>query len=123
MPERSRKGPDPDPVSRMAALGATATPAKEKPTPRSQRRPATTDAPSQKPSTRKSAVMAPEQTKTPTYSARIELTTTPEQNHALEEARIKDRISKTARIRALIALYQEDERLRRRVDRLALKWR
>lgn len=123
MPERTRKSPDPDLVSRMAALGATASASKEKPTPRSQARSATTDAPSQKQSARKSAVMAPEQTKTPTYSARIELTTTPEQNRTLEEARIKDRISKTARIRALIALYQEDERLRRRVDRLALKWR
>lgn len=123
MPERTRKGPDPDLVSRMAALGATAAPSKEKPASRSQARSAATDAPNQRPSAKKSAGMAPEQTKTPTYSARIELTTTPEQNRALEEARIKDRISKTARIRALIALYQEDERLRRRVDRLALKWR
>lgn len=90
-------------------LGATAPTKPEKP---STQRPAP-----------KSRTMPTEQQKQPTYSARIELTTTPEQNRALEEARITDRIGKTARIRAMIALWERDERLRKRIDREAQNWR
>ncbi|WP_432017693.1 hypothetical protein [Streptomyces hydrogenans] len=53
------------------------------------------------------------------YSARITFTTTEQQRRALEEAKLDDRIDKTARLRAMVALWEQDERLRKRVDRLA----
>ncbi|MFF6984220.1 hypothetical protein ACFZAV_42660 [Streptomyces sp. NPDC008343] len=53
------------------------------------------------------------------YSARITFTTTEQQRKALEEAKITDRIDKTARLRAMVALWEQDERLRKRVDKLA----
>ncbi|MFE2936824.1 hypothetical protein [Streptomyces sp. NPDC059278] len=53
------------------------------------------------------------------YSARITFTTTEQQRRALEEAKVEDRIDKTARLRAMVALWEQDERLRKRVDKLA----
>ncbi|WP_275128079.1 hypothetical protein [Streptomyces monomycini] len=41
----------------------------------------------------------------------------------LKLAGVEDGIDTTARIRAMIALYEEDERLRRRVDKMAHHWR
>lgn len=100
----------------------------------SGRRKAPTSPPAaDKPPTRKTAArkaapaprtpMPAEQPKPVTYSARINLTTTPEQNRALDLARIEDGIDKTARLRAMIALWQQDERLRRRIDKMAQSWR
>ncbi|MGW6569994.1 hypothetical protein [Streptomyces sp. NPDC054975] len=53
------------------------------------------------------------------YSARITFTTTEQQRRALEAAKLDDRIDKTARLRAMVALWEQDERLRKRVDKLA----
>lgn len=53
------------------------------------------------------------------YSARITFTTTEQQRRALEAAKLEDRIDKTARLRAMVALWEQDERLRKRVDKLA----
>ncbi|MEU2874420.1 hypothetical protein ABZ769_35380 [Streptomyces olivoreticuli] len=64
-----------------------------------------------------------EQEKTTFYSARINLTTTPAQKKMLKLAAVEDGIDTTARIRAMIALYEEDERLRKRIDKLAQHWR
>jgi hypothetical protein len=51
----------------------------------------------------------------------MSLTLPEEMKQALEMARVTDRIEGTARIRAMIRLWQTDERLRRRVDRAALE--
>ncbi|WHM41117.1 hypothetical protein [Streptomyces sp. BPTC-684] len=64
-----------------------------------------------------------EQEKTTFYSERINLTTTPAQKKMLKLAGVEDGIDTTARIRAMIALYEEDERLRKRIDKLAQHWR
>ena len=53
------------------------------------------------------------------YSQRINLTVTPEQNRALGQAALDDGVDKTYRLRAMISLWQEDERLRKRVDKRA----
>ncbi|MFF9908768.1 hypothetical protein ACF1HU_35810 [Streptomyces olivaceus] len=53
------------------------------------------------------------------YSARITFTTTEQQRRSLEQAKVEDRIDKTARLRAMVALWEQDERLRKRVDKLA----
>jgi hypothetical protein len=42
---------------------------------------------------------------------------------ALEQARVDDRIETTARIRAMIRLWQEDEQFRARVNELAPAFR
>jgi hypothetical protein len=89
-----------DLAARMAALGArppAATPAQE-PMPAEQGRPAA-------------------------YSSRLHITVTPEQARALAQARVDDGIEVTARLRAMVALWQEDERLRKRIDKLARSWR
>lgn len=80
-------------------------------------------APERKAPARKPAAMPPEQPRAVTYSERINLTTTPEQNRALNLARVEDGIDKTARLRAMIALWQQDERIRKRIDKLAREWR
>ncbi len=96
---------------------------------RAPTRKATPDKPATgKPAARKAtpaprAPMPAEQPKPAAYSSRINLTTTPEQNRALDLARVEDGIDKTARLRAMIALWQQDERLRRRIDKLAQSWR
>jgi len=142
---RGRKG-DPDLVARMAALGAQTGQATPKPVDRSARttrrsRPVTAAsteadagttptgekaarrAPARRAPARPPAAMPPEQPKAVTYSERINLTTTPEQNRALAQARVDDGIDKTARLRAMIALWQQDERIRKRIDKLAREWR
>jgi hypothetical protein len=53
------------------------------------------------------------------WGARISLTATAEQKRALDMARAMDGIPDTARIRAMITLWQDDERLRARVDKFA----
>lgn len=53
------------------------------------------------------------------WDARISLTATTGMKRALDMARAMDGIPDTARIRAMITLWQEDERIRARVDKLA----
>ena len=55
----------------------------------------------------------------PRWTARIQLTTTPEMKTALDLARVGDGIGVTERIRAMITLWQNDPELRDRVDELA----
>jgi hypothetical protein len=53
----------------------------------------------------------------------MSLTLSTAMKKALESARVEDSIEGTARIRAMIALWQSDERLRKRIDRKALFYR
>jgi hypothetical protein len=57
--------------------------------------------------------------KGPRFKVRIPLNADPEMRRALEEARLEDRIDTTTRIRAMIKLWQEDDRLRARVNKRA----
>jgi hypothetical protein len=59
------------------------------------------------------------QSRPPTWDARLSLTLSQEMKRALGQAKLDDGIEDTARIRAMITLWQDDERLRHRVDRLA----
>jgi hypothetical protein len=54
------------------------------------------------------------------WDARMSLTLSKEMKRALDVARVDDGLEGTARIRAMITLWQEDARLRRRVDKLAM---
>jgi hypothetical protein len=65
------------------------------------------------------APMPVEQPKPQRWDARINMTCTAEMKRALDMARAVDGIPDTARIRAMIMLWQEDERHRARVDKLA----
>ena len=53
------------------------------------------------------------------WDTRIQLTVDAEAKHALELARLADHIPATARIRAMITLWQTDPDLCERVDELA----
>lgn len=53
------------------------------------------------------------------YDKRIPLMTDAEQHKALAMARLEDGIEATTRLRAMVKLWMEDERFRRRVDKLA----
>jgi hypothetical protein len=64
--------------------------------------------------------MPAEQDKPPSvWDARINLTLSREMKKALDLARAEDGLELTARIRAMITLWQEDERLARKVNDLA----
>jgi len=65
------------------------------------------------------APMAAEQSRPDKWSARISMTASPEMKRELELARLDDGIEVTARLRAMITLWQTDVRLRARVDKLA----
>jgi hypothetical protein len=64
-------------------------------------------------------VMPPTQARPPAWDARLSLTLSQEMKRALALAKVDDGIEDTARIRAMITLWQDDERLRHRVDKLA----
>lgn len=98
----ARKDNSVDLAARMAALGA--------------RPPTATTPPAPEP-------MPAEQGRPAAYSSRLHITVTPEQARALAQARVDDGIEVTARLRAMVALWQEDERLRKRIDRVAKHWR
>lgn len=127
--KRPRKGPDPDLIARMATLGAVPAPADteaaEEPAPESEPKPssATSSAPrkttSRKAPARQAHSAPAEQPRSVSFTERINLTVTPDQNRSLDLARVDDGIDKTARLRAMIELWQEDERLRKRIDRRA----
>jgi hypothetical protein len=57
------------------------------------------------------------------YPERIPLNVDDEMRRALEQARVNDRVETTARIRAMIHLWQEDETFRARVNELAPDFR
>jgi hypothetical protein len=65
------------------------------------------------------APMPAEQSKPPLFEKRFTLPLTPEQWGALTDARRADGVEGTWRIRAMIALWQEDPKIRARVDKLA----
>lgn len=67
--------------------------------------------------------MPAEQDKPIMYSDRINLTVTPEQKRALALAKVDDGIDGTARIRAMITMWQDDEKLRAKIDREARRMR
>lgn len=77
-----------------------------------------------RPAKRPAAPAAPaEQAKPdPFYSERLSITTTIGQLSALRVARAADGIQATARLRAMIALWQDDPKVRARVDRAAKDW-
>lgn len=56
------------------------------------------------------------------YSERLSITTTAAQIQALRAARLADGIQATARLRAMIALWQDDPKIQARVDKLAGDW-
>lgn len=56
------------------------------------------------------------------YSERLSITTTAAQIQALRAARLADGIQATARLRAMIALWQDDPKIRARIDKLAGDW-
>jgi hypothetical protein len=60
-----------------------------------------------------------EQPKAEKWPARISMTASREMKRNLEAARLDDGIEVTARLRAMITLWQEDPQLRARVDELA----
>lgn len=76
--------------------------------------------PSGRPAVRPMPAQAP---KPVTYEKRIPFTTTTEQFDALVAARGRDGLPATARLRALVQLWMDDERLRDRADRLARSYR
>lgn len=55
----------------------------------------------------------------PTYPKRMTLPLTVEDHRALRVAHLDDGVEATARLRAMLALWQQDERLRARIDKLA----
>jgi hypothetical protein len=57
------------------------------------------------------------------FDARMSLTLAPDQKRLLDLARVDDGTEGTARIRAMIALYGYDPRVRKRIDRIARNWR
>jgi hypothetical protein len=56
---------------------------------------------------------------TAAWTTRISMTASRDMKRQLEEARLDDGIEVTARLRAMIALWQSDPQLRGRVDDLA----
>lgn len=65
------------------------------------------------------APMAAEQGRPDKWPARISMKASPQMKRDLELARLDDGIEMTARIRAMITLWQSDKRIRGQVDKLA----
>jgi hypothetical protein len=57
------------------------------------------------------------------WDARMSLTLSKPMKRSLDMARADDGIEGTARIRAMIALWEQDERIRRRIDKMAKSYR
>jgi hypothetical protein len=64
-----------------------------------------------------------EQPRAKEWPVRIPLNVDDGMRRALEQARVDDRIETTARIRAMIHLWQEDDQFRARVNELAATFR
>jgi hypothetical protein len=109
-------------AARMAALSPPEPPAAEpepEPSPRPRRRTrAATGARGQ------AAGQMPREQVRPGafYDARLSITTTYAQVQALRAARLTDGIQATARLRAMISLWEDDPAYRERVNRLAERW-
>ena len=65
------------------------------------------------------APMPAEQDKPQAWPARISMTASTDMKRDLELARLDDGIEVTARLRAMITLWQEDPKLRARIDKRA----
>jgi hypothetical protein len=65
------------------------------------------------------APMPAEQAKPGKWDARISMTASADMKRALELARVNDGIEATARLRAMITLWQSDAKHRAKVDQLA----
>jgi hypothetical protein len=111
-------------TARAAAAGLTdafaaltVVPDQETERPAAQPRPRQT--PAARTRTRTTAPMPAEQDRPPAWDARFSLTLSREMKRDLDRARADDGIEGTARIRAMITLWQEDDRLRARIDKLA----
>lgn len=63
--------------------------------------------------------MPAEQAKPEKFPARISMKVTPDMKRDLELARIDDGVEVTVRLRAMITLWQEDPKLRARIDKQA----
>lgn len=63
--------------------------------------------------------MPAEQARPEKWPARIQMTTSRQMKRDLDAARLDDGIEVTARLRAMIALWQDDPKVRARVDKLA----
>lgn len=63
--------------------------------------------------------MPAEQARTGVYSVHVPLTMTPDMKSDLDSARVKDGVELTARVRALIQLWQDDPEIREKADQLA----
>lgn len=98
--------------------GTAAAPVAEAARPARPARPAPSAAP-EKPEAPAAAVASAAVQHETKWDARLSLTLSKEMKRALDLARADDGLEGTARIRAMIQLWQDDERLRRRVDRLA----
>jgi hypothetical protein len=105
----------------FAALAQTpAAPAPATPAPaRAARAPRQARAPRAAAPAAAPAAMPATQQRPPAWDARLSLTLSQEMKRALDLAKVEDGIEGTARIRAMITLWQDDERLRNRIDRLA----
>jgi hypothetical protein len=104
----------------FAALAQTpAAPAAAPAAPRTPRAARPARAPRAAASAPAPAAMAPTQARPPAWDARLSLTLSLDMKRALALAKVDDGIEDTARIRAMITLWQDDERLRHRIDRLA----
>jgi hypothetical protein len=113
-PAKTTKAKTADLSNRFAALAAPAPEVpEEEPPARPARQPRAVSAVTAAPP------MAAEQSRPKDWPVRIPLNVDEEMRRALEEARLDDRIETTARIRAMIQLWQEDDRLRARVNKRA----
>jgi hypothetical protein len=103
----------------FAALSAVPDVESEAPAPPAARRPRARAASLSAPAETRPVAMPAEQEHPPAWDARMSLTLSKEMKRALDVARADDGVEGTARIRAMITLWQEDDRLRRRIDKLA----
>jgi hypothetical protein len=111
-----------DMAARMAALSAP-EPAPAAPEPEPDRRPRRQRAARSGPRRRAAGRMPAEQVKPGAfYDCRLSITTTPAQVQALRAARLADGIQATARLRAMIDLWERDPKIRERIDKIARDW-
>jgi|SRR5579875_1174083 len=119
---RARQAPaQPKTAPRGRSAKASSAPAASAPRERATSRRTATQAPTR-------ARVAPMPAETDgkakaTYPVRVPMQTNADQKRALEQARVDDGIQATARLRAMVALWMTDDRVRARVDKLALKYR
>lgn len=118
-PDKTKRGTSADLAARIGALGQA------KPAPAPERPAAPRKPPAARTGSRKrQPEPAPAEQDAPAafYSERLSITTTAAQVQALRAARLADGIQATARLRAMIAAWQDDPKLRERINRLARDW-